>query len=35
MRIPKDLKYILGDFVKGKLDYKYLFLNKKGKNKAI
>lgn len=35
MKIPKDLKYILGDFVKGKLDYEYLFLSKKGNNKPI
>ena len=35
MKIPKDLKYILESFMKDKLDYEYVFLSKKGKNRPI
>ncbi|MBN1039037.1 site-specific integrase [Clostridium botulinum] len=35
MKVHKDLKLILNEFIKDKLDYQYLFLSKKGKNKPI
>ncbi|MGN2339818.1 tyrosine-type recombinase/integrase [Clostridium cagae] len=35
MKIHKDLKIILKEYTTDKLDYQYLFLSKKGKNKAI
>lgn len=35
MRFHSDLKIILKDYVKGKPDYEYLFLSRKGKNKPI